>query len=246
MGRNIVIATTTMYSSLIEPRAKLALLTIRAAVKAGYKMVVVDSSPAEVAEAFSNEGAAVLSQDRKQSMGVCVRKGIQIASELAGTEGVVVRMEPEKFSLIDCLPHLSADLEPGKNDIVIPGRKNMKSYPVFQQYAEAMGNLFFRKVAGIPVEADLWFGPRVFLSHVSNYFLDYRGDYGDVWDAIFIPVLRALSNGIHLSAVQVDYVYPEEQRLEEDGNLYYYEKRVKQLVFLTEALKAEAQKLGIV
>lgn len=78
-----------------------------------------------------------------------------------------------------------------------------------------------------------------------EYFLAYQGDYGDGWDCIFIPVLRAIAAGLKVIGVPVDYIHPPEQT-QEEGTLMTVVKRVEQLQNLVPAIVAEAKKLGII
>ena len=44
----------------------------------------------------------------------------------------------------------------GSADLVVPRRASLASYPLGQQHAESMGNLFWNKLTGH--DLDMWFG----------------------------------------------------------------------------------------
>lgn len=239
----VVIATTTLYSTLAEVRAKLALETIRQANEAGYKIVIVDSSSRTIRECFRNQGAIVF-QAESPKMGENIRQAIQEATRLAGTNGIVIRMEPEKAPLVPLLEQVTSHFSAA--DMVIPARtkKSFDSYPLIQQHTEWIGNRAFQILTGRAL--DVWFGVRIFRSSVSHFFLNYQGEYGDKWDAIFIPVLRAIKAGKRVLGVEVDYIHPQEQKKEEEKlEREFLAKRIEQLDSLIDAIRKEATNLGL-
>ncbi len=230
-----VIATTTLFEDLNEIRAKLAVRTISEARKKGYQIVVVDGSPESVKEIFRKKGAIVFGEEKK-GMGASRRQAIREATKLAGPDGIVIWVEPEKTPFIPHLRQVIQCLLTEKADMVIPKRRSVESYPEIQQRFEWLANQAFQMFSGESL--DVWFGPRVFRSNVSSFFLNYKGEYGDKWDSILIPVFRAIKAGLKVIGLEVDYIHPKEQTIAEN-DFAFFEKRRKQLNCLVEALRAE-------
>ncbi|MDD5145330.1 MAG: hypothetical protein PHF44_00555 [Candidatus Pacebacteria bacterium] len=235
-----VIATTTMYKALQDVRAKLAIETVKQASELGYEIIVVDNSPPEIKDIFRKYGAKVA--DSATGMGVGRRIAIQLANDLTGTNGVIIWMEPEKAPLVPYLAKLIEPITAGIADLVIPKRRSLSSYPLIQQHFEWLGNEAFRLLTGRVLDA--WSGPRIFRPEIAPYFLNYKGEYGDQWDSIFIPVLRAIKDGKKVIGVEVNYIHPAEQTAVED-DFEMYQKRRYQLNTLIEAMEKEAKILGL-
>lgn len=242
----IVLATTTRYASVDEVRCRLAQQMVRAAHTEGFGIVVVDGSPTEeVRAALENAGAVVLREETGATMGAGRRLALQEAGALCGTDGACAWIEPEKFPLVPSLRRLCAPIFAGTAHITVPARTEagFASYPAVQAFAEQCGNAIFAKLAGTTL--DMWFGPRAMHVRGLAYFARYAGDYGDRWDAIFIPVLRALRDGLCVVSVPVDYCHPAEQtRVEADDRQVGILKRLEQLTTLARALCEESAKLG--
>lgn len=236
------IATTTFYRNIKETRFGLAMKTVCEAQRHEYPMVIVDGgSPDEVCRQFQKKGAHLFHQE-KSSMGAGRRQAIAEAFKLAQTE-VVVWLEPEKFNLISYLNDIVRPIAQNRADLVVPGRKDMSSYPREQEHAERLGNLIFYYLTRRKL--DVWFGPRAMNRRAADYFLAYESDYGDKWDSIFIPLLRAIKNDLKVEGVIVNYIHPFLQTSEETGNWVFIDKRIKQLQNLIPSLHQEAQKLGL-
>ena len=124
--------------------------------------------------------------------------------------------------------------------MVIPPREPLSSSPPEQELAERLGNLAFEYLTG--KNLDMWFGVRAMNGRVLSHFLAYRGEYGDRWDSIFIPVLRAIRDGLVIASVPVNYVHPTEQTREEVGDIIMLKKRIDQLMNLVPSLEAECRK----
>ncbi|MEK7536909.1 MAG: hypothetical protein AAB584_00475 [Patescibacteria group bacterium] len=247
MGR-VVIATTTWYRSPDEVRAKEAFKTVRSATSSSLPIVVVDGSPSMEVKARLIDLRAVLLAEEKGTMGLSRRQAIREAVRLAGEDGVVVWMEPEKNPLVSFIHQMVQPILDGQYEIVVPRRRDcLASYPEFQMHAELYGNDGFRLLTGKAL--DVWFGPRAFSTEAAKYFLAYDGKsldgskyYGDRWDSIFIPLVRAITEGQRVGEVVVDYIHPQEQTAAEEG-FTDYKKRMLQLTSLIEAVECEVQLL---
>lgn len=238
---SVVIATGTRYDFSIPSdivRAELAKKTVAKAVAIGYKMMIVDEgSPKELLEEFKRSGAIIKSLE-KSSMGRSRRLAIGEAYN-SGRE-IIVWMEPEKASFVDYIVKSIEPLVKEEADMVIPKRTSLKSYPLAQQYAEPFGNLFFKQLTG--KDLDVWFGPRIFRKDIAHYFLDYEGEYGDLWEAIFVPILDAVIAEEKVIGIDVDYIHPQEQKYIEEHDLRFYRKRLDQLDNIVNALEMHWRK----
>ena len=246
----IVIATSTRYNSLADPRFPMAVKFVENAVFASIPVAIVDDSPDDNVSAYLKAIGAIVIRAQNPTMGTGRRMAIKKALQLCQGNNIIVWSEPEKYPLIKDICKIIEPIIHKKTDIVIPRRKdNLASYPEMQMHAELYGNRGFQLLTGYAY--DMWFGPRVFDTKTAAYFLSYDGkssdgtkDYGDRWDSIFIPVLRAIKVGLRITEVTIDYQQPQEQTAGED-NYEFYEKRLLQLNTLLEAIKYEARLLGL-
>ena len=241
----IIVATTTRKSS--DVRAKLALKTFQVIKEMAYELVVVYGGSDLEFRSQVNDYCTLLVNDENRGMGASRRLAVANALEVVlryNQKPVVIWMEPEKLDLVRFFQYITKPVIEGAADLIVPKRSCMNSYPLEQEYAESMGNLAVEYLIG--KELDLWFGPRVFNEQSAQIFLDYQGEYGDKWDSIFIPVLRAMAQGLRVKSVSVDYQHPPEQTVEETGNLDFLIKRLDQLQNLIPALKKESEKLGLI
>ena len=175
-------------------------------------------------------------------MGKSRRYAVKRALEKAGPDGVVVWIEPEKHPFVDSIEKVAKPIREGKADLVIAERKSLESYPPIQQLCEKLGNHFFAMYTGL--QADVWFGPHAMNRKYAEVFLAYNGHYGDRWDAIYTPIMRAITGGLRIEKVAVDYIHPAEQTQTETGNKDMDEKRFLQLTTLVEMIRQETEKLG--
>ena len=236
--QKIVIATTTC-SKIFDTRARLAIETVKSAKKYNYEIIVVDSdSCLELKEGLMREGAVFFEEERA-GMGASRRQAMREASKFAGEQGVIVWMEPEKYPLIKELGEASTQVIEGVADVAIFARRSFDSYPEEQAYTEQAANIMIGYLTGH--NFDMFFGPKAFNQKALQYFLEYKGDYGDRWDSIIIPGWRAFKAGLRVASVQVDYVHPQEQTTEERGSTDFFKKRIEQLAVMVNAFEKETQ-----
>lgn len=231
----VVIATTTMYKGLKDHRAQVALRTIQQAVRHEHKIVVVDNSPPGVKDMLTGAGAFVF-QDEGNTMGQGRRQAIRLALKVPGLD-FVAWIEPEKDTVVQYLKSMT------RHDITVPRRASLSTYPALQQCAENFGNEAFH--IRTKRALDMWFGPRVFHRSAAKFFLEYDGKYGDKWDSIFIPVVRAIATGVEVGEELVDFTYSAEQLAAETGSFEMVQKRLEQLNNLIPAIDQECATLGI-
>ncbi|MES2006527.1 MAG: hypothetical protein V4436_00295, partial [Patescibacteria group bacterium] len=153
-------------------------------------------------------------------------------------------IEPEKYPVVPLLESCFDLITSGTHDIVLPTRKSLESYPMYQELSELRANRELGFITGRP-ELDFYFGLRVFNKKGAKLFLSYDGEGGDTWHIFFIPVLRAIANGSHLvGQTLVNYVHPAEQTAAEVGDAKMDRKRDHQREVLVSAMREEAERLG--
>ena len=155
-------------------------------------------------------------------------------------KSIIATTEPEKVDYIHNISETVNPIVAGFADLVVPRRNSLLSYPIAQQYAEMMGNAFWKELTGN--DLDVWFGMRTFKRDIGAYFLDYNDEYGGKWDSIFIPVMDAIADGKIVKGVAVDYTHPAEQTAFEEHDLSFHLKRFKQLENLIPALETHWKK----
>jgi hypothetical protein len=244
IGYNVAVAMTTMYdmnSPVGQVRANLALQTIRGFRDLGAKVYVVDgNSSSEFVDHLKSAGIHVYQEkisEGKHPMGRSRRQALELACE----EGrkIVLWTEPEK----NCIPsQLYKLVEPVLNnsvDIVIPDRRPLSTYPISQQYAENFGNSYWKEITN--TDLDMWGGVRVIANNTDamSNFLNYKGEYGDLWDGAYVPVIQTIveQGKTRVMGIKIDYVHPEKQRRIEEGNPDFTNKRLSQLNNLFPAIK---------
>jgi hypothetical protein len=242
---NIALVTTTLFNDLKGVRFLLALETIREAKKHGYQIYVVDASPNKnVRELFEKEGAVVelerIDSGGLRSMGAsrrqCLRMGLDSGAD------IIVWLEPEKYTFVKLIS-LCTDIV-GRYEIVLPGRKSLMSYPLYQELSELRAIRTIGIITGRP-DIDWMFGPRIMTRKGAELMCSYTGDLGDMWQSFFIPVLWAIASGVGVGSRLVDYMHPPEQTKAEEGDSDLEVKRNYQRDVLEEVITAEVSRLGI-
>jgi len=242
IAENVAIATSTFYnfnnpSDII--RANCARNMIRNAIDLGYSIALIDGgSPGELLDEFRRYGVNIFAEIER-GMGKGRRQSFQEAYNLG--KPVVAWIEPEKEHYIRELWKTTEPILEGKTDLVVPKRKSLDSYPEFQAREEELGNLFFKNLTGY--DLDVWFGPRTWGRDITNCFTGYDGKFGDKWESIFMPILKAIHDGKRVSGVEINYTHPKEQTEIEKGDLKFDLKRIEQLSCLTNNMYAYWQSL---
>jgi hypothetical protein len=242
----VVLVTTTCSQSVNEMRAKLAIKTCWAARDNGYKIIVVDNSPSlDFKEALREAEAEVIDQKLPgmgQSRRECIYAGLNTEAE------IIVWLEPEKYTLVPLLEPCIYPVLCGEASVVIPRRRNLDSYPQYQQWSEYAGNWSLGNITGRP-DLDFYNGPRVMSRNTASILMSYNANflskhsYGDNWEILFIPILWLLKCGPVVKSVTVDYIHPIEQLVEDDEIMRA--KRDKQRRDLISTVALEAKRLGI-
>ena len=224
-------------NAIEDVRADLALKMILDARREGHNVLALDggSEPERLAP-IENCGARIVKQIG-QGMGVARREAIAGAAKFFPNEMVFVWLEPEKVNMI---AHLTAALQTtvaSGCSFAFFNRTSLASYPPEQACAYGV----VRGVASdlLGVDLDFMFGPVVFTKFMLHYFLNYDGKYGDKWDSIHIPKLRAINDGASYRVIDIDYEHPASQTDAEKGDLDYLRKRIEQASLVIRAMVKE-------
>ena len=242
MLKNVVIVTTTLYNSKLErDRPELAKETIKNASELGYEIIVFDGGSTNIfLKEIKQLGANVYSEKSK-SMGEQKRKAIRVAYDTH--KEIIAWTEPEKLGYISEIIKTAKPILNCSVDLVVPRRKSLSSYPKVQQHIEYIGNRIWNEITG--KKLDIWFGPRTWKRDLTNYFLNYNGEYGDLWESMYIPVLDAIFDDKIVEDMAIDYINPKEQTRCEENNIEVHLKRIKQLQNISFAIKSHMDKKSI-
>lgn len=239
-----VIATTTLYKDANEVRAQLALKTAEEAKKYGFILAVVDGgSPESFCQAMREKGAVVIGQESK-GFGSGMRQSFREASALAGTDGVIIRLEAEKHTLVSMLPSFVSAMAEERIDLFKLGRNNRDDYPAIQKAAEGFAVLACQTLTGLRWDFD--FGPFLMSQKAVRFFFDFETDregHEDIWaGCIDVPQLRIIAAGLKVKYRDVDYIHPPEQAAETGREFII--KRLRQLNVQINSYLLETQKLA--
>ena len=225
-----VLVTGTHYPDPDNFRTILAKEMIRKAIEMGYTTVVVDNGPNDKFVREIQSYGTITDYVPELKMGAQRRYAFQVANDLG--KQVIAWTEPEKTTYLSEIVKTAEPILNGEGEIMIPRRRNLDSYPTIQKELEPVGNSFFKELTGH--DLDVWMGSRSWDRSMSNYFLNYDGKYGDMWDSINIPVLRAIVDCKKVMGVTVDYVNPAIQTQKEEKHAEdFRDKRETQLSEIT-------------
>lgn len=151
-------------------------------------------------------------------------------------------LEPEKPNLPAFILPMATLMSQEKSGLGLFNRVSMTSYPTEQAYYY----LFCRAVASklVGFDLDYAFGPMVMSKSATRYFLEYGGEYGDKWEAILIPRLRIIKQGIGVSLLSIDFENDPRMTAIESGNPSIVLKRLEQLNNIIPSLIKEWDKLN--
>lgn len=222
-------------------RGDLALESIRAGVETGYNLIISDAgSNQEFLGQLSGLPVTIL--DRQAgSRGVGRRQGFSAASRINGVEAIM-RTEPEKVELIkEFVPNLMVSLINNEADIVVPKRNQelfKGSYPAYMYKSEVDAmekyNKLLRRFRLLPQDEylDLFFGPIAFRNtpEIIELFMHKFEftKYSEVGirkypqpdefsDAQTFPILEALHKGFRVRSIEINFVYPQIQKENEES-----------------------------
>jgi len=231
---------TTFATPWERVRVKCILKTLKEAIKHDYEVVLVDGgSPPEFIEDMEALGVRVHRQ-HTPGMGNGCRETLRLAQEIAVDGQANVWIEPEKYPLVSKLGPAVAKFEDEQLDMLLLKRTSLASYPPEQAMAYQMIALATKYLTGI--DSDFGWGPMILSKRAVQYFLDYKSNYGDLWDSIHCPKLSIIKEGLPWKITSVDYVHPPEQTAAETG-IELIPKRIRQMDQLVQAIIGEVDKL---
>lgn len=265
-SKSIVIAATTKYpnwhrgKSLDLPntdkvRGDLAIQTIDEAIKHNYTVVINDGgSSKEFKEELAKRGIFVQARIG-ESRATARRQLIEYSSHVPQAK-VIVRMEPEKVSLVEnCIPQLAEPILRDEADVVVPKRRQdlfSSSYPNYMYRSETYANKKYNdilhefRILSQEEEFDFFFGPVVFNNkpNILELFLEsfevrlkkepvigarrYIA-LQDFSNSQILGVVKALHMGIKVKSIEVPFKYPLAQKENEIINkVSFMHKRKRQ------------------
>lgn len=246
---SVTLAVTTFYprfdpdrpfaiSDTENIRGNLALQTLRFAENSGFLVIVADGGSSQAflqtAESYGSTVFDRGGEGRDQGR----RRGIEVGSKIEGVKAIL-RIEPEKFDLVQFTQAIAAPLISGEADIVIPRRLEPSFgifYPDYMHDSEVKANQKINKLLqklGYTSEEqyfDFFFGPialrndpkvvAAFMERFSfNQFQSMTKKYPSPENhsnAQIFPVIKGLITGeFNIESVDVDFHYPSLQRANE-------------------------------
>lgn len=230
-------------------------------------VVVDGSPSEQVHAALGETGAIVCRQaDSKGGKGAALREAAAIAAKNAAEDSNITLLcwqEPEKTDMItkwrDVYEALGTE-----DDIVVPRRAQQtfqSSYPIEQYYSESYGNLYLDAVMKDAIlenqerggnaihwprmndeetpprgtaTIDWHFGPFAFRARHLPLWTAYTGNS---YDAQLVPIVHGLRKGLSVCTVNVDFTLDKRMKEQEENNVVFIEKRLKQLSDLDPKVK---------
>ncbi len=247
MNKKVCLVTTTFTKDGNDMRFKLALKTCQMAREHEYPIYIVDGSPDQMMQTqLILNGATKVNSERGRGMGASRRQCLLMG--LATNADVIIWLEPEKHTIVPLLGKCVELIQSNQAQLVVPRRRNLDGYPMYQQLSEHRGNWEIGNILG-RTDLDLYIGPRVMNRAAATIMASYNGKcgentYGDRWEILFIPIAQMISAKMNIQSVVVDYVHPTEQLVEDDELMR--KKRDEQFKDLVESMGAEAKRLDIV
>lgn len=265
-----VIATNSFYSSSgDDPFRRSLFLKMVADLSAanrqflgGFPLVVTDTSPehrqlaADVAE--RNPDAVVL--DGRNSPGIGPQTITSIAYAHAHGAPFVLRIDPEKYGLVDSsiLALLLDYLAGSSEDIVCVGRSPKVGFASLPPYQQITERVMSRALASLGLPEDTASGIRLMNRHGMELFVQFDyAQHGSQWECLWYVLLDALRQGAKVGELFLPFVHPREMLLMETGQFeesdedaaaklaLYNNKRDDQAALIIPKVVAYAASLGI-
>ncbi len=264
--KSIVIAATTRYpnwhrgksldlSNTDKVRGDLAIQTIDEAIKHSYTVVINDGGSSKEFKGELAKRRIIVQARIGESRATARRQLIEYSSHVPQAK-VILRMEPEKVSLVEnCIPQLVEPILRDEADVVVPKRRQdlfSSSYPNYMYRSEMYANKKYNdilhefKILPSEEEFDFFFGPVVFSNkpNILKFFLESFEvrlkkepvigvrrylDPQDFSNPQILGVVKALYMGIKVKSIEVPFVYPVAQKENELINkVSFMQKRKRQ------------------
>lgn len=217
---------------------------------AGHTALIVEGSLMDIpAYAYRGEGAIVVSET-SHGIGPSRRQLFTAAGDLPSSIRAFLWTEIEKEGLIQFMPVIAEPLLADEADIVMLQRKSLESYPAFRAETESIADRIFQEVTGI-WNASPMFGPVAFNRRALPLFANCNpkvlfGGYDTYIQ--HVPSIYAKTRGLRVAVVTVDFIYPPEQKAEEESTLTeaMRMKRLSQLRECTTNYVLAAREVGFI
>ncbi len=228
-------------------RGDLTLSTLDRVIQRGFKVIDIDGgSTQDFLTALQTIGATVVPQ--KES-GISAGKREAIIEAMRFDPKAIFLSEPEKPSIMAATESLLRPIAEEGADIVFAKRdkSSFDSYPPvqahFEQRSNDVANALLKSRGLLPntpdADLDWWMGMRMIKNspEVTELFLTKYdiNPFGtgldnvinlEAWsNALYLPVVRALSQGLQVVSVPVHYEHPEVMTQSEVGSTQFDRKR---------------------
>src|SRR3989344_784863 len=222
-------------------RGDLALDSIAAGIRNGYRMVVADgASSSAFKDELSQLAGLTLVERRGMERAEGRRQGYVVASGINGVEAII-KTELEKLQVVQRdIPELVSPII-RQDAVIVVGKRNptlhQQTYPEYQWESEVEANARFNELlhqTGLLHQGeslDMFFGPVAFANRpdilglfLEKYQFTLPSDSGirkyvnpeDWSDGYFFSIVKALHQGLNVQSVEVDFHYPDLQRRNEE------------------------------
>ncbi len=175
-----------------------------------------------------------------RGMGVVRREAIQAGPNYYPQATHYLWLEPEKPSIPFHAISLVETMNKEKTALGLFNRTSLESYPREQAFYYWFCRIVASKLLGF--DLDYAFGPMVLTPESIPYFLNYSGEYGDLWDSILIPRLRVIKSS-RITINQIHFLNDPRMTAVEWGNPRFILKRIRQLSNVAPSLVREWQRL---
>lgn len=240
-----VVAFTTIRqgnpSVVVEKvRASIFLDTAKSLFTLGIPCVAIFSDCEESYLARLRRLGIITVPQSESGMGKIRREALRVAMNCFPSAFYYFWIEPEKPDMPRFLEGMINLVKTKRATLGLFNRINMSSYPEEQ----ACYYLFCRAVASklVGFDLDYAFGPMVISRENTSHFLQYSGEYGDRWEAILIPRLRAIRQKACIAILHVNFKNDPRMTTVESGNPSLIMKRVEQFNNVIPSLLTEWQK----
>ncbi|HRH32308.1 MAG TPA: hypothetical protein PLK06_03200 [bacterium] len=210
-----------------KTRAAVALDTVKNLQTQNITCVVIFTECAEAYLQQLQSFGAIIVPETQHGMSNSRREALQKAMQYADSNTHLLWLEPEKPDLPRYAKNLRRAMIEANARIGLFNRTplSMLSYPVEQshyyQFCRAVASAF----AGFDI--DYAFGPMMLHVEATSDFLNYKSQYGDLWDAILVPRIPFLKRG-EVVVMDADFLNDARMTAIESGSTAMILKRLQQ------------------
>lgn len=242
MSKGFAVITTirqgSEQNSIEKVRAEVFLDTATVCFSLGIPLVAVFKDCSERYLKKLNDLEVILVPQSGSGIGYVRREAIKAGIDKIPGVRYYLWLEPEKPSFPIIVSKIITDLD---TEFCFFNRHSMNSYLPEQ----ACYYLFCRWIASqlIGFDVDYAFGPMILTKVSARVFLEYEGEYGDLWDSILIPRLRIIRGNIPYEVKTVEFHNDPRMTAIESGILKMFLKRIEQFRNVIPALITEWKRL---